>query len=419
MSLIQLKRTLIGTVPSSLADGELMIDQKNGLLYWADSSGVINSLNLKSSNLTAAQLALILGYTPYNGATNPNGFLTSVSQAAILSALGFTPANSATLGTASSKNTGTAAGNVVMLDANGKLPAVDGSQLTNIGLTGFRNKLINGIFAVDQRNNGASVNTPNNYTVDRWAVGASSGTYTVQRTGSPGNYALVITATTTVTSLSMYQRISALDIAYVSGPVTLSTTIAASANLNIPWSTYYPTAVDNYTATTSDKSGNWAVTTTPTRYSTTFTPTSTANGYAVNLINGLNLAAGQSITISNVQFEPGSSATPIELRPYSCELGLSQRYCLKLGGNVAGDIWVGGYAVNTLYITQTLVYPVVMRATPTVTQIGSWTNSNVGNVIFNAGINSLSVQIAAQTVPAPVVFATTGTSTYLLLTAEL
>jgi len=32
MSLIQLKRTLIGTVPSSLADGELMIDQKRPAL---------------------------------------------------------------------------------------------------------------------------------------------------------------------------------------------------------------------------------------------------------------------------------------------------------------------------------------------------------------------------------------------------
>lgn len=37
------------------------------------------------------------------------------------------------LGTAAALNAGTGAGQVVQLDANGRLPAVDGSQLTKIG----------------------------------------------------------------------------------------------------------------------------------------------------------------------------------------------------------------------------------------------------------------------------------------------
>jgi len=41
-------------------------------------------------------------------------------------------ANIADLGTAAAKNTGTAANNVVQLDGSSKLPAVDGSQLTNL-----------------------------------------------------------------------------------------------------------------------------------------------------------------------------------------------------------------------------------------------------------------------------------------------
>jgi len=40
------------------------------------------------------------------------------------------------LGTASTVNTGTSAGNIVVLDASAKLPAVDGSQLTNISGSG-------------------------------------------------------------------------------------------------------------------------------------------------------------------------------------------------------------------------------------------------------------------------------------------
>lgn len=41
-----------------------------------------------------------------------------------------------TLGTAAALNVGTAAGNVVQLDGAGKLPAIDGSQLTNLPATG-------------------------------------------------------------------------------------------------------------------------------------------------------------------------------------------------------------------------------------------------------------------------------------------
>ena len=41
------------------------------------------------------------------------------------------------LGTAAVVDTGTSAGNVVVLDGSARLPAVDGSQLTNISVSGF------------------------------------------------------------------------------------------------------------------------------------------------------------------------------------------------------------------------------------------------------------------------------------------
>ena len=365
-----------------MADGELLIDQKNSLLYWKDSSGVINSLNLKSSAQTSAQLISILGYTPYNGTTNPNGYLTSVSQAAVLSALGFIPANNASLGTAATKNVGTAANNILQLDANGKIPAVDGSQLTNInggtGLIGFRQLFINGLFSIDQRNNGTSVSTPNNYTVDRWAISSAAGTYTVQRTGSPGSYALVITATSAITNLSVYQRIEALNIANSTGSMTLSVTMSASTAFTSYWQSYYPTARDNYTSVIMDKSGNWSVSTIATRYSSTFVPTSVANGYAINIIgsatNPVNLAAGQSITISNAQFEVGSAATAVEIRPYGFELALCQRYYANYGSTA-----YAGYTQGNARVAG--VWPVTMRTAPTVTY-GS--NSQGGTITVDA-----------------------------------
>jgi len=49
-----------------------------------------------------------------------------------LSALGLASGAYTTVGTAATQNVGTSAGNVVQLDASGRLPAVDGSQLTGL-----------------------------------------------------------------------------------------------------------------------------------------------------------------------------------------------------------------------------------------------------------------------------------------------
>jgi hypothetical protein len=46
MALIKLNRTKTGAVPTSLADGELFIDQLNGWLYYADATGVVRKMSL-------------------------------------------------------------------------------------------------------------------------------------------------------------------------------------------------------------------------------------------------------------------------------------------------------------------------------------------------------------------------------------
>ena len=80
---IQIKRTKLGTAPSSLADGELFIDQLNGVMKWADSAGAIQATPLKTAvanglasldsggKLPLAQLpAAIVGALQYQGTWN-------------------------------------------------------------------------------------------------------------------------------------------------------------------------------------------------------------------------------------------------------------------------------------------------------------------------------------------------------------
>jgi hypothetical protein len=81
--------------------------------------------------------------------------LAAVATSGDYSALANLPA----LGTAAPKNVGTGANNVVQLDGSGRLPAVDGSQLTGLTATGApnRNRFMNGGFTVYQRAQGVNI----------------------------------------------------------------------------------------------------------------------------------------------------------------------------------------------------------------------------------------------------------------------
>lgn len=73
-----------------------------------------------------AQLADIAGLTPTDG-----NFIVGDGTNFVLES-GATARTSLGLGTAATQDTGTSANNIVQLDGSGRLPAVDGSQLTNL-----------------------------------------------------------------------------------------------------------------------------------------------------------------------------------------------------------------------------------------------------------------------------------------------
>ena len=76
-----------------------------------------------------AQLADVAGLTPADGSFIVGDGVNFVAES------GATARTSLGLGTAATQDVGTSANNVVQLDGTGKLPAVDGSQLTNINFT--------------------------------------------------------------------------------------------------------------------------------------------------------------------------------------------------------------------------------------------------------------------------------------------
>ena len=220
---------------------------------------------------------------------------------------------------------------------------------------------------------GTSFATPasGSYTLDRFFVnwtGAAPATV-AQIAGPTGyQYAIQITGAASNTALSINQNIESNNIAdLASTTVTFSATILASTAQTVGWSAYYPTAIDNYTSKTLIASGSFSVLTTSAIYSAQINlPANAANGLQIVILpnNGGAFTSG-TLTVTGIQIEPGSIATPFERKPFGQELMLCQRYFFSTGVN---EIKMANYAAGN-YVTSlsTMFFPVSMRVVPTVT----------------------------------------------------
>jgi|694.fasta_scaffold43142_7 hypothetical protein len=220
---------------------------------------------------------------------------------------------------------------------------LDGSANATVGGTlamgsSFkRNKLINGDMGVYQRGSVAAT-TAGAYTLDRWFVTPTGATVTVTQstTTVPTGFvdSLNVAGAASVTNVAVYQRIESVNTADLASgvQVTVSGRIYQSTGSAVTTATIAlaaPTALDNYTSTTS------AATTytipsianaTWTTFSNTFTlTTSCVNGLQVTIALGTGLTTG-SFNLTGVQLEVGSVATPYERQIYSDQLAQCQRY---------------------------------------------------------------------------------------------
>ena len=81
---------------------------------------------------------------------------------------------------------------------------------------------------------------------------------------------------------------------------------------------------------------------------------------------------GNDLWITGVQLEVGSVATPFEHRSYGDELARCQRYFFATATGTTYNAVTTGFANSTTNSTQLITYPVQMRATPSITDVGSW-----------------------------------------------
>jgi hypothetical protein len=309
------------------------------------------------------------------------------------------------------------ASNNIVLDASGNTTFVGTAAMASSFL---RNRIINGAQSVDQRNNGASASISSGtvaYITDRNGVfNAGTNAITAQRVSGPTGFqnALQITGSASNGGVNWFQRIEAnntFDLAGVS--VTFSATLSASANRNVTAEVSTPNSFENFLSQTTGPNTTWAVTTTPTRFSFTFTmPANAVNGVEMEILLG-PLLAGQTVTITGVQLEVGTAATPFERRLLGQELALCQRYCYVLRGQGGFTPFGNGAYVSTTQIYAYIAFPVQMRASPSV----SYSAANTFYV-DNGTVSSMSTDqsgpysiIAAPTISGT---ATSGSPSRLL-----
>jgi len=237
--------------------------------------------------------------------------------------------------------------------------------------TGFKNRIINGNMAIDQRNAGASVTPSGGVTLDRWYVRTDTGTSNAaqQVTTAPAGFSNSLKFTTgTGASPSsgavnwIYQIIEGYNTADLgwgtanAQTVTLSFWVQSSVtgtysgNLaNSDYSRSYPftftiSAANTWTKASvtipGDTSGTWLTTNGRGVY-VSFnlgmgsTYTGPANAWASALYGGVtgttNIVAtsGATFYLTGVQFEVGTTATNFDFRSYGTELNLCQRYYEK------------------------------------------------------------------------------------------
>ena len=196
-------------------------------------------------------------------------------------------------------------------------------------LAGFRNRIINGNFALNQRgySSGSSLSS-GVYAHDRWKAGASDGDYSF--TQSANGCTITIAATKTLVQVIEDANIEG-------GTYVLSWTGTAQARYGVD------------TATPSGAYADSPITITGQSASTTM---------SVEFDDG---------TLSNVQLELGSTATTFEQRPYGTELALCQRYFQRVDAPTDSDFIFPGQAYQTSSVVVGVRFPAEMRAAPTIT----------------------------------------------------
>ena len=302
-----------------------------------------------------------------------------------------------------------------------KMTTESGYSLGAGNASSFKNRIINGNCAIDQRNAGASVTATVTgaftYTLDRYAyLNSAASKFSVQQNAGSvtppvgfKNYLGVTSlAATSIGTSEYYQIIQTIegyniaDLNWGSAsakPIVLSFYVYSSltgsfggALLNADNSRAYPFSYTISSANTwtqinipisGDTTGTWLSTNgagVQVRFSmglgSTYTTTggAWASGVYGAPTGSVNMVSTNGATwyMTGLQFEVGTVATSFDFRSYGTELALCQRYFYSMGGTSTFEQFSIGSATGTTDGRFMMYLPVPMRTQPSIGQTGAF-----------------------------------------------
>jgi hypothetical protein len=298
---------------------------------------------------------------------------------------------------------------------SGPVLEAKGGTGTTTGYYGFKNRIINGGMAVDQRNAGASQTITAAaalaYTVDRWYAYSTGANVTGQQIAgayTSSQYRYQFTGAASVTAIGFGQRIeqkNCFDLANTTA--TLSCYISNSLLTTVTWTAYYANTADTFGSLASPtrtqiSTGTFTVSSTRTQYTTNISiPSAATTG--IEIVFTVGAQTSGTWVIDTVQLEKGSTATSFDYRPYGTELSLCQRYYWRVDGfNGLTAIGSGSVYNNTTTARIYTKFPITMRTGPTFSIAGTITSSggSSDNAVSsisaaNTGIDSVLLDFTA------------------------
>ena len=302
----------------------------------------------------------------------------------------------------------------------------------------MKSRIINGGMTIDQRNAGASVTagTTVNYPVDRFGVyGSQASKFTAQQsstapTGFSNSILITSSSAYSVTSSDIFrlqhyiEGFNTADLMFGTAnakTVTLSFWVRSSLTgtfggslMNSGTNRAYPFS---YAISVAD---TWEQKSITIAGDTTGTWVGATNGIGLRIFWGLGVGStysgtsgawnatdnnsvtgavsvvgtnGATFYITGVQLEVGSTATSFDYRPYGTELALCYRYAWNYSSALSSN---GSYLrylstrnASTTGVAGTLIFPVEMRTTPSLTTTGTASNYAVTHTGGNTACSTV------------------------------
>lgn len=253
---------------------------------------------------------------------------------------------------------------------------LDSKLTAATAVTSNRNAIINGDFKVWQRGTSFSAVGPGVYTADRWTNSYGAVTSNVTReTDVPSkdfSYSLKFAAPSTFSTTEYVLRtwLETQDVKqFVGKSVTLSFWIKSSkTSIKGRVASYLATGGQDNQSNFTVAANTWTkITYTVTSFSniTAWTTADNANGCFVDVgfANSQSYTSSDYFMVAGIQLEAGTVATPFEFEHYQTTLAKCQRYFVARHGADNNSF----FNVNSNNVAGSAFFPVIMRASPTVT----------------------------------------------------